>query len=59
MAAFSKVRIAFDLWRAQRQGEAGLAARRERRFKKLLWYARTHSPFYQDLYKEIKGVSTL
>jgi phenylacetate-CoA ligase len=49
-AAFSQLRIAFDLWRAQRQGESGLAERRERRLKELLRYARSHSPFYQRLY---------
>jgi phenylacetate-CoA ligase len=58
-AAFSEFRIAFDLWRAQRQGETGLAARRERRLKKLLRYARTHSPFYQNLYRDLPDDAAL
>jgi phenylacetate-CoA ligase len=56
---FSKLRIAIDLWRAQRQGEPGLAVRRQRRLKKLLRYARTHSPFYQDLYRDLPEDATL
>ncbi|MGW8246790.1 MAG: phenylacetate--CoA ligase family protein [Acidiferrobacterales bacterium] len=49
----SEFPVAYDLWRAQRQGEAGLAARRERRFAELVRYAREHSPFYQNLYKDL------
>ncbi len=47
---FSEMRIAYDLWRAQCLGEAGLVARRNRRFEDLLRHARAHSPFYQRLY---------
>lgn len=46
----SAARIALDLWRAQREGEAGLARRRERRLAALLEHARTKSPFYRRLY---------
>ncbi len=46
----SIARIALDLWRAQRKGEAGLAARCDRRFSALLKHARAESPFYQRLY---------
>ncbi|MDO9167032.1 MAG: phenylacetate--CoA ligase family protein [Rhodoferax sp.] len=42
--------IAFDMLRAERQGEAGLAQRRERRFAALLRHARAESPFYRRLY---------
>jgi len=59
VAAFSEIQIAFDLWRAQRQGEAGLAARRERRLKKLLQYTRAHSPFYRDLYRDLPDDAAL
>jgi phenylacetate-CoA ligase len=58
-AVFSEYRIAFDLWRAQRQGEAELAARRERRLKKLLQYTRAQSPFYQDLYRDLPDDAVL
>ena len=56
---FSEIRIAYDMWRAQRQGEAGLAARRERRLEKLFRYARAHSPFYQNLYHDLPDDAAL
>ncbi len=46
----SVARIALDLWRAEREGEAGLALRRERRLASLLRHARAESPFYRRLY---------
>ncbi len=58
-AGFSQMRITFDLWCAQRQGEAGLAARRERRLKRLLRYARAHSPFYENLYRDLPDDAAL
>lgn len=42
--------LAFDMWRAARAGEAGLALRRERRLVSLIQYARTRSAFYRRLY---------
>jgi phenylacetate-coenzyme A ligase PaaK-like adenylate-forming protein len=45
------LRKVLDLRQAQREGEAGLARRREARFASLLAHARGASPFYRDLYR--------
>lgn len=46
----SVARLAFDIRRAGREGETGLASRRERRLTALLNHIRTRSPFYRRLY---------
>ena len=46
----SYLRVARDLWRAQREGPAGIARRRERRLATLVAHARARSPFYRELY---------
>jgi phenylacetate-coenzyme A ligase PaaK-like adenylate-forming protein len=45
--------VVLDLWRAQREGEAGLARRRESRFADLLSHARRGSRFYRRLYRDL------
>lgn len=45
------LRYALDLWKAQREAEAGLAQRRAERYAALLAHARDASPFYRELYR--------
>ncbi len=44
-------RLSVDLWRAEREGPAGLARRRQHRLQALISHARTSSPFYRRLYR--------
>jgi len=46
-------RTALDLWRAQREGAAGLARRQEQRLAALLAHARSASPYYRRLYSHL------
>ena len=48
-----EARLALDLWRAQREGAVGLARRQERRLADLVAHARSASPFYQRLYRDL------
>lgn len=48
-----EARLALDLWRAQREGAAGLARRQERRLTDLVAFARSASRFYQKLYRDL------
>ncbi|MDZ4354525.1 MAG: phenylacetate--CoA ligase family protein [Arthrobacter sp.] len=50
---FEELGIALDQLRAQRQGPAGLARRREARLAAMLTHARTSSPFYRHLYRDV------
>jgi phenylacetate-coenzyme A ligase PaaK-like adenylate-forming protein len=43
-------RVAFDAWRAQRDGVEAIALRREKRLAELIAYVRSRSPFYRRLY---------
>lgn len=45
--------IALDQLRAQRQGPAGLARRREARLAAIVAHARTSSPFYRHRYRDV------
>lgn len=45
--------IALDQLRARRQGPAGLARRRDARLAAIVAHARTSSPFYRHLYREV------
>ncbi len=49
----SHAQVARDLWRAPREGPAGIARRQDRRLATLVAYARDHSPFYQRLYADV------
>lgn len=48
-----EVRIALDLWRAQREGSVGLARRQSVRLAALVAHARVQSRFYQRLYRDL------
>jgi phenylacetate-CoA ligase len=48
------VRLALDLWQAQREGAAGLARRQELRLAALVAHARVKSRFYQRLYRDLR-----
>jgi len=49
----SYARVARDLWRAQREGPAGIARRRNRRLAALVAHARARSPHYRRLYADV------
>src|SRR5512143_714244 len=49
----SYAQVARDLWRAQREGPAGIATRQARRLAALVAYARGHSALYQRLYADV------
>jgi hypothetical protein len=44
----SYAQVARDIWRAQREGPAGIARRQDRRLATLVAHARTHSAFYRE-----------
>lgn len=48
-------RLSVDLWRAEREGPAGLERRRDRRLRALIAHARTSSPLYRRLYRGLPG----
>ena len=54
-----EVRVALDLWRAQREGPAGLARRQEQRLAALVAHARTSSPFYRHHYRNLPSERVL
>ena len=41
---------AWDVWRATRQGRAGISRRQQARLVDLVTFARAHSPYYRQLY---------
>jgi len=45
--------VARDLWRARREGPAGIARRRDRRLATLVAHARSRSAFYRELYAKV------
>jgi phenylacetate-coenzyme A ligase PaaK-like adenylate-forming protein len=47
------VAVARDLWRAQREGTAGIARRQARRLATLVAHARARSPYYRRLYADL------
>ena len=49
----SEARIALDMWRAQREGAAGLQRRREARLAALVDHARSRSNFYRDRFRGV------
>lgn len=48
-----KWRTVLDLWRAEREGPAGLARRQETRLAALVAHARARSRFFQSLYRHL------
>lgn len=49
----SYAQVARDLWRAQREGPAGIARRQERRLATLVAHARARSPYYRRHYASV------
>ena len=47
--------VAWDVWSAGGAGPEGLADRQMQRLRKLVAYARQHSPVYQELYRAVPG----
>jgi phenylacetate-coenzyme A ligase PaaK-like adenylate-forming protein len=47
------IQLHLDLWRAGQGSPDGLARRQRARLQSLLAFARTHSPFYRQLYREL------
>ena len=48
----------WDAYRAARQGEAGLSRRQQERLRDLVAYARAHSAYFADLYRDVPEVVT-
>jgi phenylacetate-coenzyme A ligase PaaK-like adenylate-forming protein len=48
-----ELQVARDLWRAQREGTAGVTRRQERRLAALVAHARAGSRFYRHLYADL------
>lgn len=49
----SYAQVARDLWRAQREGPAGIARRRDHRLAALVAHARAHSSLFRRLYADV------
>ena len=47
------VGIAWDIWRAERGGPAGIARRQQARLAELVGFARSASPYYRHLYRDV------
>jgi len=47
----SYLRASWDTYRAGREGEEGIARRQRQRLGDIVTYARTHSPYYRQLYR--------
>jgi phenylacetate-CoA ligase len=52
----SYLQVARDLWRAEREGPAGIARRQESRLASVVAHARERSPFYRRLYAGVPAV---
>ena len=51
----STLKIALDARRATRGGPAAIAVRQQARLAELVAFARTCSPYYRRLYKDLAG----
>jgi phenylacetate-coenzyme A ligase PaaK-like adenylate-forming protein len=47
------VGASWDIYRAAHEGPAGIARRQRRRLSDLVAYARSHSPYYKELYRDV------
>src|SRR5512135_779935 len=45
--------LAWDTWRATREGPKALAARQQARLAELVAFARQYSPYYRHLYRDL------
>jgi phenylacetate-coenzyme A ligase PaaK-like adenylate-forming protein len=52
------VKYARDVWRVDRRGQDLVAARQRTRLARMVAFARTHSPYYQKLYRALAPVVT-
>ncbi len=50
--------VAWDLWRTRRGGAPAIAARRQSRLASLIAFARAHSPFYAQRYRQLPPHTT-
>ena len=50
--------IAWDTWRAESEGPAGIARRQQARLAELVEFARSASPYYRRLYRDVPDVIT-
>jgi hypothetical protein len=46
-------RASWDVYRAAREGEEGIARRQRQRLDDIVAYARTHLPYYRQLYRRV------
>ncbi len=46
-------RASLDAYRATREGDEGIAQRQQQRLGDIVAYARTHSPYYRQLYRHV------
>lgn len=53
MSKQSLLHLTWDAWRATRGGRQAVAVRQQVRLADLVAYARSHSPFYADLYRSL------
>ncbi|MGO4193586.1 phenylacetate--CoA ligase family protein [Arthrobacter sp. YAF17] len=47
------VGIAWDIWRAEREGPEGISRRQRARLAELVGFARSASPYYRHLYRDV------
>jgi len=50
----TQLSLALDMWRASRGGKASIALRQHQRLLDLVGFARGHSPFYQQHYRQLQ-----
>ena len=43
----------WNAWRAVREGKQGIAQRQQERLRALVAYARTHSRYFADVYRDV------
>lgn len=47
------IHVMWDVWRATKSGQDGIAVRQQRRLADIVSYARTHAPFYAEKYRHL------
>ena len=45
--------LLLDAWRARREGPAAIERRQRKRLAEIVAYARTNSPYYRELYRDL------
>lgn len=54
----SSLRVGWDTYRAAGQGRAGIARRQQQRLRDVVTYARTHSAYFADRYRDVPRTPT-